>query len=359
MIRPGRRRQQRSELLQDRYIQLFNSFCFMHADPFIAELRDRGLLTPEQATAITADERARPFSLHYEIRTLLYLGITLLSGGLGVLIYEHLDQIGHGVVVAVVALFMAACFAYAARSRPPFSWALVPGSGLLADYLLLLGCLLFLVLESYLQAQYELFGTRYGLALALPAVLFFFLAYRFDHRGVLSMAITALAAWVGLTTQPLAVFENDFLTASVSRAAIGLGATLLLAGWLSETRHRKAHFAYTYLLLGGNLLLGTATAAMFTAVLRPTALLVLLVLAVSAGLFWYGRRAHSHLFLLLGAAYGYVAFTYGLGWLLSEFGLDVVFSLGLYYFVASTAAAVWFLTHLKRLAGTDAHEQGL
>ncbi|NVO31436.1 DUF2157 domain-containing protein [Hymenobacter lapidiphilus] len=331
----------------------------MRAAPFIAELRDRGRLTPEQAAAIETDERTRPFSLHYEIRTLLYLGITLLSGGLGVLIYEHLDELGHGVVVAVVALLTAACFAYAARHRPPFSWGLVAGSSLLADYLLLLGCLLFLVLEGYLQAQYALFGTRYGLALALPAGLFFYLAYRFDHRGVLSMAITALAAWVGLSVEPLAVFKNEFLTGSVSRAAIAVGALLLLGGWLSETRHRKVHFAYTYLLLGGNLLLGTATAAMFTEVLQPLALLVILILAVSAGLFWYGRRVHSHLFLLLGATYGYVALTYGLAQLLSATGLNIVLALGLYYFIGSTVAAVWFLTHLKRLAGTAAHEQGL
>lgn len=331
----------------------------MHTDPFLAELRDRGLLTPGQSAAIATDERTRPFSLHYEIRTLLYLGITLLSGGLGVLIYEHLDQIGHGVVVAVVALLMTACLTYAARHRQPFSWGLVPGNSLLADYLLLLGCLLFLVLEGYLQAQYALFGTRYGLALALPAVLFFGLAYRFDHRGVLSMAITALAAWVGLNTQPLAVFKNDFLTASVSRAAIGLGTVLLLAGWLSETQNRKAHFAYTYILLGGNLLLGAATAAMFADVLRPMILLLLLVLAVSAGLFWYGRRVHSHIFLLIGAAYGYVAFTYGLGELIEWVKLGFPFELVLFYFMASTAAAVWFLTHLKRLAGTAAHEQGV
>ncbi|OWP62467.1 DUF2157 domain-containing protein [Hymenobacter amundsenii] len=328
----------------------------MHVASFIAELRTRGLLTPEQASTIMADEQTRPFSLHYEIRTLLYVGITLLSGGLGFLLYDHIDRIGHGVVVATITLLMAACFAYAARHRRPFSWAQVPSSGLLPDYLLLLGCLLFLALEGYLQAQYTLFGTRYGLALILPAALFFYLAYRLDHRGVLSMGITALAAWAGLTVQPLSVFENQFLTGSVSRAAIGLGAALLLVGWLSETRHRKAHFAYTYVLLGGNLLLAASTAAMFEEVLRPAGVLVLLILGVSAGLFWYGRRTHAAIFLLLGAAYGYVAFTYGLFLLLSLVGNDVVFEPALCYFMASTAAAVWFLTHLKRLTSTAAHD---
>ena len=70
------------------------------------------------------------------------------------------------------------------------------------DVVLLLGCLLFLALEGYLQYQYEVFGTSYGLAVIIPAVLFFFLAYRYDHQGVLSLAITALASWVGLSATP-------------------------------------------------------------------------------------------------------------------------------------------------------------
>ena len=334
----------------------------MRVNPLIAELRARGLLGPEQAATLEAHERNRPFSLHYEIRTLLYLGITLLSGGLGVLLYDHLDDLGHGAVVAIISLLTAACFTYAARHRRPFTWAQVHSPGLLPDYLLLLGCMLFLGLEGYLQAQYTLFGTRYGLALAVPAALFFYLAYRLDHRGVLSMGITALAAWAGLTVQPLSIFENQFLTAPVSRAAIGLGAALLVVGWLSEVRHRKAHFVYTYVLLGGNLLLAAATAALFAEVLRPTALLILLILGVSAGLFWYGRRAHAHVFLLLGAAYGYVALTYGLFRFFDSLGPsggEFWFTFCLYYFLVSAVAAVWFLTHLKRLAGTSAHAQSL
>ena len=217
---------------------------------FLDELQACDLLTAPQAAAIADYERRRPFSLHYEIRTLLYLGIVLLSGGLGGLLYQHLDDLGHATVVAIIALLTAACFTYAARHRQPFTWGPAPTSELLPDYLLLLGCLLFLGLEGYVQAEYGLFGTRYGLALAVPAALFFYLAYRFDHRGVLSMAITALAAWVGLSVEPLSVFENQFLTAPVSRAALGLGAALAVVGWLSETRRRKPHFALHLYLAG-------------------------------------------------------------------------------------------------------------
>ena len=223
-------------------------------DPYLAELTARGLLPPAQAAAMAEADRTRPFSVHYELRALLYLGIVLLSGGLGVLIYQNVNSIGHGALMTAVALLMGACFYFAAQHRPAFTWGEAPRTSIGADYLLLLGCLLFVALETYAQYHYGVFGTRYGLATALPAGLFIFLAYRYDHRGVLGLGLTALASWAGLAAQPLAVFSsNDFATPAVRTAAIGLGLALTVAGLHAEARGRKAHFAFSYLLLGVNL----------------------------------------------------------------------------------------------------------
>jgi hypothetical protein len=279
----------------------------------LADLVADGLVPPDQAAAIEADERTRPFSLHYELRALLYLGITLLVGGLGVLVYQHLDSIGHEVIVAVIAASMAASFAYAACHRAPFMWGEAPRTAIAADYLLLLSCLLFLVLEGYLQAQYEVFGTRYGLATVLPAVLFFGLAYRFDHRGVLAMAITALAAWVGVSVAPLDVFRQGLIMQGViSLPALLLGFVLVVAGLLSEFLDRKRHFAFTYLSLGGNVALLATMSVLFHTEGRYTLPWLLLVLGLSAGLVWYARRAQSYLFLLMSVTYSYVAITYAI-----------------------------------------------
>jgi hypothetical protein len=268
---------------------------------------------PDQAAAIEDDERTRPFSLHYELRTLLYLGITLLAGGVGVLIYQHIDSIGHGVIIAAITLAMSASFAYATRHLPSFTWQEAPRTSIAADYLLLLGCLLFLVLEGYLQVQYELVGTRYGLATVLPAVLFFALAYRFDHRGVLAMAITALATWVGVSVAPLDVFRQGLIMHDViSLPALLLGFVLVVTGLLSEFLNRKRHFAFTYLSLGGNVALLATMSVLFHTEGRYTLPWLLLVLGLSAGLVWYARRAQSYLFLLMSVAYSYVAITYAI-----------------------------------------------
>jgi hypothetical protein len=285
----------------------------------LAELEASGHLPPTQAAAIAEDERTRPFSLHYELRALLYLGITLLAGGVGVLIYQHIDSIGHGVIIGAIALAMSASFAYAVRRRLAFTWHEAPRTSIAADYLLVLGCLLFLVLEGYLQVQYALFGTRYGLATVLPAGLFFYLAYRFDHRGVLSMAITTLAAWVGVSVAPLAVFQQALLWHSdLSFPGMLLGLVLVAAGLGSEFLDRKRHFAFTYLSLGGNVALLAALSLLFATEGRYSLPWLLLVLVLSAGLVWYARRAQSYLFLLMSVAYSYVAITYSIVRLLAS-----------------------------------------
>jgi hypothetical protein len=330
----------------------------MSPESVLAELLSRQLLPPEQAALIRADEARRPFSLHRELRLLLYLGIVLLSGGLGVLIYQNIDHIGHGVIVAAIAGLMLACLGYATRHRTPFTWQEAPRPGFLPDYALLLGCLLFVTLETYLQVQYGLFGTRYGLATVLPALVFFALAYRFDHRGVLAMGITALASWLGVTIQPLSAFaSNDFWHSRLSTAAMLLGLGLMAVGLASERLQRKAHFAFTYISLGSNLLLIAATATLldFTPGYGsfPPLVLVPLILLVCAALVWYARRTHSYLLLLMGVGYAYVAVTYVFVRLV-EAGArnssgEALATLVMLYVPLTAAGVVWLFINLKKI----------
>ncbi|WP_310394516.1 DUF2157 domain-containing protein [Hymenobacter sp.] len=331
----------------------------MPPDHYLADLQARGLLPPAQAAAIAAADRARPFSLHYELRALLYLGITLLAGGLGVLVYQRIDSIGHEVIIGAIAVLMAACFGYAARHRAPFTWGEAPKTSVGADYLLLLGCLLFVVLEGYAQYQYGVFGTRYGLATAVPALVFVPLAYGFDHRGVLAMGLTALASWVGLTVAPLSVLSaNDFWNESIRGAALGLGLVLMAAGFYSEHRGRKAHFAFTYLLLGSNL----ALAALATSLVRSTfnqqpavgISSTLLMLALCAGLFWYARRTLSYWFLVLAAGYAYFAVCYVLVQLIIVLPDALILTVSTVLFPLSALCVVLFFVNLKKiLHGSD------
>jgi hypothetical protein len=319
----------------------------------LAQLAAEGLLPPAQAAAIADDERTRPFSLHYELRAFLYLGIVLLTGGVGVLVYQHIDTIGHAVIIGAIALAMAAAFFYANRHRAAFTWGEAPRTSTAADYLLVLSCLLFLVLEGYLQVQYGVFGSRYGLVTVLPAALFFYLAYLFDHRGVLSMAITALAAWVGVNVAPLALFTLGFPSRELSWPGLVLGLALLAAGLASEHLRRKPHFAYTYLLLGSNAALLAAMVRLFVGIgIAPGSsfLVTLLILGICTLLGWYARRTQSYVFLLLAVVYGYVAFTTML-LLIGEF-LDIsdgFLPLAILYFPLSLLGIILLLVNLKKV----------
>ena len=316
----------------------------------LADFTAAGLLPPAQATAVAEAEQRRPFSLHYELRALLYLGVTLLAGGLGVLIYENRDSLGHSFITGLIVVAMLASFWYAARHRPAFTWGEAPRTSIAADYLLLLGCLLFLVLEGYVQVQYGVFGSRYGLAALLPALVFFPLAYRYDHRGVLGLGIAALGAWLSVSVAPLAVLQGTFDTDQLAGPALGLGVALVAAGLASEHWQRKPHFAYTYLLTGGNLALLAATRLFFEQEGPLSAIWWLLVLALSAGLVWYARRTQSYLFLLLGVAYAYVIITVGVGRVAFMAGInDFTFYLGLLYFPLTLVGVVLLMVNGKKI----------
>jgi MFS family permease len=322
----------------------------MKLENILNSLQEKNIISPEQNTLIAEHERTKPFSIHYELRTFLYLGITLFTGGLGVLIYQNIDTIGHTVIVALIALITLACFGYAYLKRSPFSWEEVKNPAQLADFALLLGCMMFLILEGYLQYQYNLFGTKYGLVTIIPAIVFIPAAYFFDHRGVLSMGLTALASWVGVSIAPLSVLsQNDFSAPHFLFTAIALGLILSGVGLYSEYKNLKKHFSFTYLLLGSNLTLIACMTGMFNH--GNWFIYVVIALALSVGLFFYARKTQSYLFLLMGVIYGYIAFSYLIFKVILESPNNELWILGMYYFLLTGVGVVFFLINIKKILG--------
>lgn len=313
----------------------------------LAALKERNILSPEQADALADFERKRPVSVHHELRAALYVGILLLTGGLGLLIYEHYDEIGDLTIIGGMAGLCAAAFVYAWRNRPPFSSEQTRNRTVFGDYALLLACLLFLSLEGYAQYRFTLFGTRYGLVTFLPAVLFVALAYRFDHRGVLGMGLTALASWVGVTVRPLELrLKTNFFDEPTVLAAIGLGTVLIGAALWLEKKRIKAHFTYTILVMAGNLLLIALLAGVFNFEGRRW-LYALPLFAVCAAFDWLARREQVFLYRLMGVVYGYIGSTYLLFFRLLD-GLNYPTEVYLIYFILTGAGAVYYLTHSYR-----------
>ncbi|MDZ7935790.1 MAG: DUF2157 domain-containing protein [Emticicia sp.] len=319
----------------------------MQSTPIIEILTKKDIISVEQASQIKDSDSNQPFSIHWELRLLLYLGITFLSTGVGVLIYKNIDTIGHNILIGLIALVCLTCFYFAFKHRKPFSWGEIEESTNLDDFALLGGCLAFLTLEGYLQYQYNFFGTRYGLAAFLPAILFFFCAYLFDNRGILSMAITALASWIGVSITPLQLLKNnDFNSQNIVVTAISLGIFLIIVGWISIHKEFKKHFSFTYLFLGGNLAMIAALSGLFAFELKFIYFIIIAILSFQSIV--YARSKQSYLFLLMGVIYGYIAFSYYLFEIIpSSFEVELY----LFYFMLSGAGIVLFFVNINKILG--------
>ncbi|MCE6987664.1 DUF2157 domain-containing protein [Dyadobacter sp. CY323] len=318
----------------------------MTIQTILQKLVENGIISGRQTTLIADYELKKPFSIHWELRSVLYIGILLFSAGTGIIIYENIDTIGHQAIIAIIATLTVACFFYVSKHSLPYSHDEVKSPVKLADFVLLLGCTTFLALEGYLQFQYNVFGTRYGLAIIIPTIVFFFCAYRFDHKGALSMAITGLASWLGLTIAPMSIFENDFTEGRLLVTAVILGSMLVGFGWVSEVKKVKKHFAFTYMFLGGNLSCIASLIGLFSQDLK----IVYFVIGLGLTCFFVLRARHqqSLIFLLMGVIYGYIIITYSLFTLLGD---EAAFLLSSVYFMASSVGVIIFLLKFKKFLG--------
>lgn len=320
--------------------------------PILRELLHQELIAPEEAEKIAHFESNKPFSLHWELKTLLYLGVILLNVGLGILIYENIDTIGHAALIVAIGMVSAACFWYAIRHRSAFSTGATISPTPFYDYILLLGCLSFLIMEGYWQYQYQIFGSRYGLATLIPAILFLGMAYWLDNRGVLSLGITAFAAWLGITLTPQNLLsQNDFSSERMVATGVFLGFLLTLIPFISERQQFKKHFSLTYLNFGVHIGILSCLAGMMS-LDRLLIYFPLFVLAVSF-YFWYARKQHSFYFLLVAVIYGYIGGTYMVFKVIDRMSMDLIAYFYLFYFMASCAGVIVFLTNYKRFFKKD------
>lgn len=319
------------------------------------KLYKEGLISETSFQNIKQKEESGLFSIHWELKTILYLGILLLTGGLGILIYKNIDTIGHQVILAAIGLLCIGCFFYCERKKLPFATTKVPAPNSFFDYILLLGCLTLITFITYLQVQYTAFGNAYGLATFIPMVILFFCAYYFDHLGVLSMAIANLAAWMGIAVTPLNIFRaNNFADAEIIFAGLLLGVALNVIAWVSKHKNVKAHFCFTYANFGMNVLFIACLAGMF----NFDNLYLLWLLPLAATVFYFYKRSlatASFYFMLMLTIYGYIGLSYVVVRFLADTSTDIggVY-LGLMYFIASGIGMTVFLIRMnKKLKHND------
>ncbi|QHS63285.1 DUF2157 domain-containing protein [Chitinophaga agri] len=315
------------------------------------QLQKEGIISAESAEKVRVISANRLFSVHWELKTILYLGVLLLSGGLGILVYKNIDTIGHQAILAAIALGCMGCFYYAYRHKLPFSREKVPAPNTLFDYILLLGCLLLITFITYLQVQYTVFGTRYGMATFIPMIVLFCTAYYFDHLGVLSMAITNLAAWMGVSVTPLHLLsQNDFSSFPLIYSGMLLGVLLIAAAWLSDHKHFKAHFAFTYSNFGVHVFMIATLAAMIATLRYGYALWFLLLAGAGAFFMQQAMKKQSFYFVFIVTLYVYIGLSLLIVRWMSEVVDDTIGALfaGFLYFVTSGISFIVLLVKMNK-----------
>ncbi len=299
-----------------------------------------GVISEEQHAMLTALVRRQRFSVFVELSALLYLGVLSVAGGLVWTFREYVTSLGDVAILSILVLLLVLSLGYCFSRATAYSNAEVESPNLAFDYILYFGCLIFSATLAFIAARFGIF-QGWDTHLLLAALVFGGLAYRFDNRFVLSLALSTLAGYLGLKMAILETLHDD----RVRLVALLYGGFLIGIGVLLNRQSIKQHFLDVYLQLGANAILLAAISGVLepgTGLAYLAVLLLLSAASISLGV-RYGRFAY----VAYGTIYGYAG--------LSARLLNIVGSptLALAYFVVTGSIVVIALVVLARRFGRD------
>ncbi len=298
------------------------------------------VITPEQHTLLQSLVRQERISVFVELSALLYIGVLSMVGGIIWGFRDYVVNLGDAVIFAILAALVALPLYYCFTRGKPYDHGEVESPSLIFDYVLYFGCLMFSATLGFAQTRFTIFNG-WSTHLAIASLAFGLLAYRFDNRFVLSLAISTLAGYLGLQIDAFAVADTNvlrFIALAFGSALAGLGV------WLHRQRV-KPHFLDTYVHIGANVVM----LAMASGVVEPGVGLLYsgALLALSALSIYLGIRFRRFAFVAYGTLYGYMAISVRL---LDLIGGPIV---AMWYFIVTGVIVVAALTVLARRFGRD------
>ncbi|MEO6260688.1 MAG: hypothetical protein ABIP63_10065, partial [Thermoanaerobaculia bacterium] len=250
--------------------------------------------------------------------------------GVGIVVSKNLEHIGPLAIAAVIALAAAACYVWAV-------WKRTRTASLADDYVLLLGSLLLSADIGYIEHQWHLLGPVWPRHFLLLAVIHAAVAYWFGSRVVLSLSISALAAWFGIERQsPLSALDRSSVFAV--RAFLCAG-TLVIWRWVDRLRRgpiRDAEPSVSFSPVFDHAALNLAFWGSLVLMVRTETRLLGCVIAVLLAVLaaWHGVRRGEERFVIYAWIYGTIAIDVQICWWLNE---EVLI---LFFLLVSTAVAI-------------------
>lgn len=307
------------------------------------EWRTAGTITEEQHASLAAIVRRERFSLFVELNAILYVGVISLVAGIGITFRDYVASLGDSIILAILVLLMAMAFGYCFAKAPTYSNSETDSPSFAFDYVLYFGCLVLSATLAFLETRFAIFNG-WDTHLFIAAMVFGVLAYRFDNRFVLSLALSTLAAFLGLRLTGL---FDTFDSEPLRIAGFLYGALLLGVGVALKRVAIKPHFLDVYLQLGANAMLLAVISGVFDDDVTAWGYLVAL-LTLSAASIYLGIRFKRFAFVAYGTLFGYVGLSVRLLDLIS--GGETVL---LAYFAVTGSAVLLALVLIARRFGRD------
>ncbi len=308
----------------------------------LAGWKQSGTITEMQYDALSAIVAKRRFSVFFELNVLLYLGVISLVAGIGWTIQTYAATMGAATVVTGLTILCLGSFTYCLSRAKPFSSRQMEAPTFSFDYVLYLGCLSFAVELGYVEAQFHLLQGRWDYYLLLSSALFWILAYRFDNRFVLSLALSTFAGWCGVRVSHLGLMSSQDLRIS----ALFYGAAIIAIGISLHRFGLKKHLTETYFHIAALVMFTSLFSALYKsqAALYFIGLITLATIAVIGGI-------HFRRFLFVAYA---ILFTYaGVSTeILRTSRMDSTGSLA--YVAISGSIVVYIIVDLSRRFGREA-----
>lgn len=299
-----------------------------------------GTISAGQHALLSTLTRHERTSVYVELSGLLYVGVLSIVGGVIWTFRDYVVNLGDAVILAILALLVALPLYYCFTRGKPYANDEVESPSLAFDYVLYFGCLMFSATLGFAEARLAIFNG-WSTHLLIASFAFGLLAYRFDNRFVLSLAISTLAGYLGLKLDAFSAADTHFLRFT----ALAFGTALAGLGVWLQRQGVKPHFLDTYVHVAANVVMMATLTGVFeagTGLAYLSALLALSALAISAGIHF--RR---FAFVAYGTLYGYAGVSTRL---LAVVGGPLF---GFWYFIISGVMVVAALTMLARKFGRD------
>ncbi|MEN6374088.1 MAG: hypothetical protein ABFD75_04795 [Smithella sp.] len=272
----------------------------MNVSKLLRKLRYKKKLNSGQAELLLDLQERRIFSVHQELRFFLYIGILMIITGAGLTVKQYFVNLGDPAIISALTLCFTAAFIYCFVQGHPYERAEVASPNIAFDYILFFGCAFYSMDVAYIETQYHVLGDFWENYLLVSVALFFFLAYRFDNRLVLSLALSTLAAWFGFTLSAHRFyFENYYRLYAIAYALI-----VLCCGVLLYRLDVKKHFLDIYLNFAAHFLCIALVSGV--AEYKILSLYFPALLLACAALAFYAVKVRKFLYMIYAVIYGYI-----------------------------------------------------